>query len=118
MNDADLYYQGRLLALAGHYESAIDTLGSVGNKTSNVLTMIGYSTRKLGNIEDGIAIYYQALALDPGNLNTHEYLGEGYLAAGRVDLAEAELSTLKALCGTSCMQYQALSKALYEGAWN
>jgi tetratricopeptide (TPR) repeat protein len=118
LNDADLFYQGRLLALSGHYESALDTLGTIGNKTSNVLTMIGYSTRKLGNIEEGISIYHRALALDPANLNTHEYLGEGYLAQGRVDLAEAQLSTLRSLCGTACVQYRALSDAIYQGAWN
>jgi hypothetical protein len=118
LNDQDLYYQGRMLALAGHYGAAIDTLGAVGNKTSNVLTMIGYSTRKLGQLDAGIAIYHQALALDPKNLSTHEYLGEGYLAAGRVDLAEVELGTLQSLCGKTCVQYQTLSNALYVGTWN
>src|SRR2546421_3214682 len=79
LNDDQLYYQGRMLALAGHYDSALDTLDAINNKTSNALTMIGYSNRKLGNLQQGIAIYYQALALDPKNLSTHEYLGEGYL---------------------------------------
>jgi tetratricopeptide (TPR) repeat protein len=118
LNDETLYNQGRMLALAGHYRPAIDTLGAVGNQTANVLTMIGYSTRKMGDVEGGIAIYYKALALDPKNLSTHEYLGEGYLAAGRVDLAELELDTLQSLCGTTCVQYQALSNALYNSVWN
>jgi tetratricopeptide (TPR) repeat protein len=117
MNDDQLYYQGRMLALAGHYDSAIDALGAVANKTSNVLTMIGYSTRKMGNLDQGIAIYHQALAIDPKNLSTHEYLGEGYLAAGRVDLAENELDTLQTLCGNVCVQFQALSNAIYNGTW-
>jgi tetratricopeptide (TPR) repeat protein len=119
LNDDQLYYQGRMLALAGHYDSALDTLSVIGNKTSNALTMIGYSTRKLGNLQEGIAIYYQALALDPQNLSTHEYLGEGYLAAGRVDLAESELSTLQALCGQTCVQYRALNNAIFgNGVWS
>jgi tetratricopeptide (TPR) repeat protein len=118
LNDQDLYHQGRMLALAGHYDSAIDTLGAVTNKNSNVLTMIGYATRKLGRVAEGIAIYHQALAIDPNNLGTHEYLGEGYLAAGRIDLAEAQLTTLESLCGKTCSQYQALSNAIYAGAWN
>jgi tetratricopeptide (TPR) repeat protein len=112
LNDDQLYYQGRMLALAGHYDSAIDTLDAISNKTSNALTMIGYSTRKLGNLQEGIAIYYKALALDPKNLSTHEYLGEGYLASGRVDLAESELDTLQSLCGKTCVQYQALNNAI------
>jgi tetratricopeptide (TPR) repeat protein len=118
MNDEQLYYQGRMLALAGYYDSAIDTLGAIGNKTSNALTMIGYATRKEGNLDQGIAIYYQALALDPTNLSTHEYLGEGYLAAGRVDLAEWQLDTLQGLCGTNCAQYQTLNNAIVgDGIW-
>src|ERR1043166_7550444 len=68
LNDDQLYYQGRMLALAGHYESALDTLDAIGNKTSNALTMIGYSTRNLGHLQEVIAIYHQALALDPKNL--------------------------------------------------
>jgi tetratricopeptide (TPR) repeat protein len=118
LNDQQLYYQGRMLALAGHYESAIDTLGAVTNKDANVLTMVGYATRKLGKLDEGIAIYHQALVIDPNNLGTHEYLGEGYLAAGRVDLAEAQLSTLESLCGKTCYQYRALSDAIYAGTWN
>jgi tetratricopeptide (TPR) repeat protein len=118
MNDEQLYYQGRMLALAGYYDSAIDTLGAIGNKTSNALTMIGYATRKEGKLDQGIAIYHQALALDPTNLSTHEYLGEGYLAAGRVDLAEVELDKLQTLCGTNCAQYQTLNNAIVgDGIW-
>lgn len=120
INEEDLYRVGHDLALAGQYQDALDVLGSIRDKNdAMVLTMIGYSTRKLGNTEEGIAIYHQALAIDPDNVNTHEYLGEGYLASGRVDLAEAELDTLARLCGTTCEQYQDLQKAILEGpVWN
>ena len=113
LDDGALYAQGRALALAGHYDSALDTLTAIHNQQdAMVLTMIGYSTRKLGHTAEGIAIYHEALAIDPNNVNTHEYLGEGYIVAGRVDLARAELATLKNLCGTGCEQYQDLDNAL------
>lgn len=113
LDDRELYAVGRALALAGEYGSALDTLNAVRDKhDSMVLTMIGYSTRKLGHTAEGIAIYQEALAIDPNNINTHEYLGEGYIVAGRVDLARAELSTLQGLCGTGCKQYQDLNSAL------
>ena len=121
IDDHDLYLHGRELALDGRYEDALNVFGTIAEKNdADLLTMIGYATRKLGNTEEGIAIYHQALAIDPDNLNTHEYLGEGYLAAGRVDLAEAELDTLARLCGgTHCDQYQDLEKALLgEPVWN
>lgn len=120
MNDDGLYEQGRALALAGHYELALDVLGSIRDKDdAMVLTMIGYATRKLGHVEEGIAIYHQALAIDPNNLNTREYLGEGYLSAGRVDLAEVQLTTLERLCGSDCDQFKTLERAIYgDGTWN
>ena len=120
LNDEQLYKQGHALALAGRYESALDALHAVRNKNdAMVLTMIGYSTRKLGALDEGIAIYHQALAIDPNNVNTREYLGEGYIDAGRIDLAEAELDKLEALCGKTCEQYVDLQKAIAgSGKWN
>ena len=120
LDDSQLYEQGRTLALAGFYQDALDTLGTIRNQhDAMVLTMIGYSKRKLGHTDEGIAIYHQALAIDPNNVNTHEYLGEGYLAAGRVDLAELELDTLQKLCGLDCEQYKDLQNALIgDGNWH
>jgi len=120
MNDRDLFQQGRALALAGHHERALDILTAVRDRNdAALLTMIGYATRKLGRVDEGIAIYHEALAIDPDNLDTHEYLGEGYLAAGRFDLAEVELDTLGRLCGTSCEQYVDLERAIAgDPGWN
>jgi tetratricopeptide (TPR) repeat protein len=113
LDDKDLIGQGRALALAGHYEKALDVLSSVRNQKDDVaLTYIGYSKRKLGQVDEGIAYYHQALAINPDNLNTREYLGEGYVSAGRMDLAVAELGKLEALCGTDCDQYEQLELAI------
>jgi tetratricopeptide (TPR) repeat protein len=118
--DQRLYQEGRSLALAGDYRAALGKLGTIADQDDPaVLTMIGFATRKLGRLDDGIAIYHRALAIDPTNLDTREYLGEGYLAAGRIDLAEAELDTLQGLCGTGCEQYRALAKAIAgDGSWH
>ena len=120
LDDSQLYEQGRTLALAGYYQDALDTFDAIADKNdAMVLTMIGYSKRKLGFTDEGIAIYHRALTIDPNNVNTHEYLGEGYLAAGRVDLAELELDKLEKLCGIECDQYRDLSKALAgEAVWH
>ena len=56
-----------------------------------VLTYIGYSKRKLGAVDEGIAYYHRALAINPDNVNTREYLGEGYVAMGRFDLARGRI---------------------------
>ena len=118
LNDTEIYQQGRDLALDGHFAPALQLLVEADQTDPMVLTMIGYATRKLGYLDEGIAIYHQALAIDPDNLNTHEYLGEGYLDAGRIDLAEAELDTLGRLCGTDCRQYRALAGVIAgDGVW-
>ncbi len=113
LNDQQLYEEGRALALAGYYENALDSLNAIRNKNdAMVLTMIGYSERKSGNYDDGLAYYAKALAIEPMNVNTHEYLGEAYAEKGQLDLAKAELVKVEAVCGTACEQYQDLAKAI------
>ena len=112
-DDKQLYAQGRALALAGRYAEALDALTAVRNQNdSMVLTMIGYAKRKSGSFDEGMAYYQRALAIDPKNVNTREYLGEAYAEKGRMDLAKAELTKVEALCGTECEQYQDLAKAI------
>jgi tetratricopeptide (TPR) repeat protein len=112
MDDQTLYAEGRDLALAGRYDEALTALGAIHDPDSMALTMIGYAQRKLGNYDDGLAFYAKALALDPNNVNTHEYLGEAYAEKGKLDLAKAELTKVEAVCGTTCEQYQDLAKAI------
>jgi tetratricopeptide (TPR) repeat protein len=113
LDDKQLYTQGRDLALAGRYTEALTALEAVKNQNdAMVLTMIGYSKRKLGNYDDGVALYQRALAIDPSNVNTHEYLGEAYAEKGKLDLAKAELVKVASVCGTTCEQYQDLAKAI------
>jgi hypothetical protein len=112
VDDKELYQEGRDLALAGRYDEALTALDAVKTPDSMTLTMIGYATRKLGNYDEGLAYYAKALALDPSNVNTHEYLGEAYAEKGKLDLAKAELIKVSAVCGTSCEQYQDLAKAI------
>ena len=112
-DDETLYEQGRALALAGDYKDALALFEVIRDKQdSDVLTMIGYAKRKSGSVEEGIAYYHRALAIDPDNVNTREYLGEGYVATGRLDLAQAELDRIGALCGESCDQYIDLAAAM------
>lgn len=115
--DQDLYQQGRALALNGDYENAFDLLSAI-KRTDDamVYTMLGFTTRKLGRWDEGMAIYKKALAIDPSNPNTHEYIGEAYIAVGRFDLASLQLSEVEKGCGNrNCYQYKKLSVALASG---
>jgi tetratricopeptide (TPR) repeat protein len=111
--DAELYDQGYALAKEGAYDWALDVLATVQNQQDpDVLNMQGYSHRKAGRLDVAISYYSKALAINPDFVRAREYLGEGYVAAGRVDLAEAELSHIKARCGVTCEEYVELSKVI------
>ena len=108
--DSDLYEQGRALALAGRYEDALEILALVKNHDDpRVLNYTGYAHRKAGRLETAFGYYRKALAIDPNFVLAREYLGEGYVAAGRVDLAKLELGEIATRCGTTCEEYQELS---------
>jgi tetratricopeptide (TPR) repeat protein len=111
--DNELYEQGRLLAKAGEYEWALQVLAAIENQNDpRVLNYTGYSNRKAGRVEIGITYYRKALAIDPNFVLAREYLGEGYVAAGRIDLAQIELGEIKARVGTGSEEYRDLAKAI------
>jgi tetratricopeptide (TPR) repeat protein len=113
LTDEDLTTTGRALARGGRYDEAIQVLNEVKNKNDPLLlTYLGYSLRKLGHTDLGITYYKQALQIDPNNVDTREYLGEGYLTKGRIDLARVELAEIEKRCGIECEQYQYLELAI------
>ena len=117
LDDEELYEQGHALAKAGHYEAALAALTAIEDQDdSMVLTMIGYSLRKSGKWDDGVAYYHRALAIDPDNINTYEYLGEAFLSKGRIDLAQEQLVKIETIAGTESEQYQELAFAIAEGS--
>jgi tetratricopeptide (TPR) repeat protein len=111
--DDELYDQGRLLAKSGEYDWALQVLAAIENQNDpRVLNYTGYSNRKAGRLELGITYYHKALAIDPNFVLAREYLGEGYVAAGRIDLAKAQLAEIKMRCGETCEEYKDLSQAI------
>ena len=111
--DGELYEQGRQLAKNGSYDDAIAVLSLVKDQRDpRVLNYLGYSNRKAGRIDVGIAYYQQALAIDPDFVLVREYLGEGYVAAGRIDLARFQLAEIGKRCGTACEEYAELAEAI------
>jgi tetratricopeptide (TPR) repeat protein len=111
--DEDLYQQGKALAKAGHYDWALKVLSVINNQNDpRVLNYTGYSHRKAGRLEIGITYYTKALAIDPNFNLAREYLGEGYVAAGRLDLARVQLAEIATRCGVTCEEYKDLSAAI------
>ena len=69
-----------------------------------VVGSIGYSTRKLGDIDKGINYYHQALERDPDYTKARQYLGEAYLQKGDVGKAKEQLIEIANRCGGPCEQ--------------
>ncbi|MGE0238515.1 MAG: tetratricopeptide repeat protein [Parvibaculaceae bacterium] len=114
--DEELYKQGSALAQAGDYDWALTVLAAIRNQNDpHVLNYTGYSLRKSGRLDQAIGYYRKALAIDPNFVLAREYLGEGYVAAGRIDLAKVELTEIARRCGTTCEQYQELAEHIEQG---
>lgn len=114
--DEDLYQQGRALAQAGEYDWALTVLAAVRNQNDpRVLNYIGYSHRKSGRLDEAFGYYHKAIEIDPNFVLAREYLGEGYVAAGRIDLAKSQLTEIANRCGTTCEEYQELAEHIESG---
>ena len=96
------------------YEKAQKLLIQSNKKFPNkadTLNYLGFTTRKLGDIESGEKYYLQGLAINPTHIGINEYLGELYVTTGRHNLAVERLEILK---GCNCKEYEQL-KAIIAG---
>ena len=96
------------------YEKAQKLLIQSNDKFPNkadTLNYLGFTTRKLGDYENGEKYYLQGLAIDPKHIGINEYLGELYVATNRHNLAVERLEVLK---DCNCKEYQDL-KAIIAG---
>ena len=96
------------------YEKAQKLLLQSNKKYPNkadTLNYLGFTTRKLGDFENGEKYYLQGLKIDPKHIGINEYLGELYVATNRHNLAIERLEVLK---GCNCKEYEDL-KAIIAG---
>jgi len=112
--DQDFYSEARALADEGKFSDALAMLGRIKwQEQPRVLNLVGYNTRKLGDVDKGLDYYHRALDLDPNYLLAREYLGEGYLQKGDVEKAKEQLAEIGARCsGHDCQEYGKLEKAI------
>ena len=78
---------------------------------ADTLNYLGFTTRKLGDFENGEKYYLQGLAIEPDHVGINEYLGELYVATNRHNLAVERLEMLKSC---NCEEYNQL-KAVIAG---
>ena len=78
---------------------------------ADTLNYLGFTTRKLGDFETGEKYYLEGLAIEPNHIGINEYLGELYVATGRINLAKERLNILK---NCNCEEFEEL-KEIIEG---
>ncbi len=96
------------------YKKALKLLTKANKKKPNnpdTLNYLGFTTRKLGDFENGEKYYLEGLAIEPNHIGINEYLGELYVVTNRIDLAKERLNVL---ANCNCEEYNEL-KEIIEG---
>ena len=76
---------------------------------ADTLNYLGFTTRKLGDYENGEKYYLQGLAIEPNHIGINEYLGELYVATNRLNLAKERLKILE---NCNCEEYTELKQII------
>ena len=94
------------------YEKALNLLIKSNKEKPNnpdTLNYLGFTTRKLGDYENGEKFYLEGLAIEPNHVGINEYLGELYVVTNRINLAKERLKILE---NCNCKEYDQLREVI------
>ncbi len=95
------------------YRAGIAVLRALGQDNHpDVANLIGFSSRKLGRVDDAKLWYEAALAADPRHTRTLQYYGMWHLEQGNRLKAEDHLESIRLICGQGCEDFRSLQQAL------
>ena len=100
--------KGKLDKAKKRYEKAQKLLLKSNKEKPNqpdTLNYLGFTTRKLGDYENGEKYYLMGLKIDPNHTGINEYLGELYVTTNRLALAKERLKVLESC---NCEEYDQL----------
>ncbi|WP_127111697.1 tetratricopeptide repeat protein [Shimia sediminis] len=116
LDDDTRYDAVREYAYAGQYENAQNILQTMQNPNDDrVLTYWGFTHRKMGDVELGMAFYQRALTENPDNLLVRSYMGQAHVEAGETYLAWVQLQEIRTRGGTGGWPEQSLAEAIRTG---
>ena len=104
--------KGKLEKAKKRYAKAQKLLLKSNSKKPNqvdTLNYLGFTTRKLGDYENGEKYYLQGLEIEPNHVGINEYLGELYVATNRLNLAKERLKILE---NCNCKEYTQLKEVI------
>ena len=109
------YYKAVKLIKSENYENAMTILQALVKDNQNdadIHNYLGFSLRKMGELEKSSYHYEKALNINPKHLGALEYQGELYLALGDIESAKENLVKIDDICFTQCTELKQLKKAI------
>jgi tetratricopeptide (TPR) repeat protein len=113
-DDAD-FVAGMAALRAGDAAGALPRLQSALRRFPEAAELhneLGFTHRKLRQMDKAFEHYKRALAIDPRHRGAHEYIGEAYLMMGDVASAEKHLAALRSICLLPCDEQRELANAI------
>ncbi len=111
----ELYDAVRELAYDGQFENAQSILRIMDQDDDRVLTYWGFTYRKMGELELANLFYNNAIGTNPDNILARSYMGQGFVAEGRTDLAIEQWREIKARGGEGTWAEASLREAIRTG---
>jgi tetratricopeptide (TPR) repeat protein len=106
---------GKKAMVAGDWKGAIAVLKSAAlrdPRNADIQNYIGYSHRRLRELEPAFAHFRRALTLNPRHRPAHQHMGEAYLTIGNLAAAEEHLAALERICLIPCDEYGDLQRVI------
>lgn len=110
-----LYETVRALAYAGRYADAQVILAQMPQDDDRTLTYLGFTHRKMGHGDLATGYYQQALAVNPANVLARSYMGQGFVAEGKVADAMTQLRAIREHGGSGTWAEASLRQAIATG---
>src|SRR5215475_8971094 len=106
---------GKKAMAAGDWNGAIAVLKSAAlrdTRNADIQNYIGYSYRRLRELEPAFAHFQRALTFNPRHRAAHQHMGEAYLTIGNLAAAEEHLAALERICLIPCDEYGDLQRVI------
>lgn len=117
LNDDQRYGAVRELAYAGRPDEALAILATMTEgETARVLTYQGFLLRQTGRVDEGIAAYERAIAIDTTNILARSYYGQLLVQMNEMELAKLQLAAIRMHGGGGTWADRALTDAITTGA--
>jgi len=114
--DVDSLYENvRELAYAARYDEALVVLAEMPADDDRTLTYLGFTNRKMGNIDAAMTYYTRAIDVNPGNILARSYMGQGFVEQGRLTEAVAQLRAISDQGGQGTWAEASLRTAILDG---